>query len=48
MEDLQAIYEVINQLALGVDTRRWDAVRALFADEVMADYTSLWAKARRS
>jgi len=37
-----AIRNVIARIANTIDTRRWEELRALFADEVTIDYTSLF------
>jgi hypothetical protein len=38
----EAIRAVVARIANTVDTRRWTELRALFADEVTTDYTSLF------
>lgn len=35
------VINTVNQIASGVDTGDWDAVRSAFADEVTTDYTSV-------
>jgi hypothetical protein len=44
-EDLarqQAVRTVVARIAHAIDTRRWADLRALYADEVTTDYTSLF------
>jgi hypothetical protein len=38
----EAIRAVVARIANTIDTRRWTELRALFADEVTTDYTSLF------
>jgi hypothetical protein len=38
----EAVRTVVARIANTVDTRRWTDLRALFADEVTTDYTSLF------
>jgi hypothetical protein len=40
--DDEAVRATIARLANTIDTRRWTELRALFADEVTTDYTSLF------
>jgi hypothetical protein len=45
MKDLaaaEAVRTVVARIANTIDTRRWTELRALFADEVTTDYTSLF------
>jgi len=42
MASEEAIRNVVARVANTVDTRRWTELRALFADEVTTDYTSLF------
>ena len=40
--DLDAIRSAVVSIAHHIDRKRWDELRALFADEVRTDYTSLF------
>jgi hypothetical protein len=45
MNDLErerAVRKVVARIAHTIDTRRWSELRALYADEVITDYTSLF------
>lgn len=39
--DTQQIIETVNKLFISVDNRDWDAVKAIFSDTVLLDYTSM-------
>jgi hypothetical protein len=41
MTDRDAVIETINRLFIATDNRDWEAVRSLFAPEVLFDMTSL-------
>lgn len=41
LDDRAGIIDAINEIGLSADMRDWKQVRAQFADEVFADYTSL-------
>lgn len=41
LADRAAIVEAVDSVALLADLRDWDRLQALFADEVLVDYTSL-------
>lgn len=42
VERAQAVRTVVARIARTIDTRRWQELRALYADEVTSDYTSLF------
>ena len=42
--DATAVHNVMHRYALAIDTKDWDALRSVFADEVVADFTSFGAK----
>jgi hypothetical protein len=42
MNDLDPIRNTVADVAHHLDTKRWDELRALYADEVATDYTSLF------
>ena len=42
MDDIHAVQTVVTRVAHTIDGRRWPELRALFADTVQTDYTSLF------
>jgi ketosteroid isomerase-like protein len=41
----EAVRETVTRVTHEIDAKRWDALRALYADEVVTDYTSLFGGA---
>lgn len=45
---IQMIQATVARVSHCIDAKRWDDLRALFADEVDSDYTSLFGGTRRT
>lgn len=44
IEDRVALEELMNRYAAGIDRRQWAEVRAVFADEIEADFTAIGSR----